>query len=212
MKREPFIRNDQFNLIKRQVLHLVNGHATVNDPHVIDAMESLSIEKVVESFSVLTDAQREMLNEMVQVADKETAEQYLLELEKSIIPFQEPSEQKLKKLFPKVKKMKLPKEKLNFRRMTFISFDDIGTKKRYMVVPTSKGLVGLTGTYEETRTKQICSICNRLTPVCMFMTKTKGESIGTYTKKGNYICQDADDCNQHVLSLKKIETFVENIK
>ncbi|QTD43220.1 FusB/FusC family EF-G-binding protein [Sporosarcina sp. Te-1] len=212
MKREPFIRNDQFNLIKRQVLHLVNGHATVNDQHVIGAMESLSVEKAIESFPLLTDTQRDLLNQMVQVVDKETAEQYLMELEKYIIPFQEPSEQKLKKLFPKVKKMKLPKENLNFQRMTFLSFDDIGTKKRYMIVPTQKGLVGLTGTYEETKTKQICSICNRLTPVCMFMTKTKGESIGTYTKKGNYICQDAEDCNQHVLSLDKIEKFVENMK
>ncbi|MBY0221285.1 MULTISPECIES: FusB/FusC family EF-G-binding protein [Sporosarcina] len=212
MKNEQFIRNDQFNFIKRQVLQLVNGHATVNDQQVIGAIESLSIEKTVDLFAGVTAAQRNLLNQIVNVVDKETAEQYLVEIEAYIIPFKELSEQKLQKLFPKVKKMKLPKESLNYNRMSFFSYDDFGTKKRYMVVPTRKGMIGLTGTFDETKTKQICAICNRLTPVCMFMTKTKGNIAGTYTTKGNYICRDTDDCNHHLLSLEKVYDFVDNVK
>ncbi|GKV64249.1 MULTISPECIES: FusB/FusC family EF-G-binding protein [Sporosarcina] len=212
MKSEQFIRNDQFNFIKRQVLQLVSGHATVNDQHVINAMESLAIEKTEDLFTGLTPIQRNILNRIVKVADKETAEQYLVEIEAYIIPFKELSEQKLQKLFPKVKKMKLPKERLNYNRMSFLSYDDFGTKRRYIVVPARKGMIGLTGTYEETKTKQICAICNRLTPVCMFITKTKGDIAGNYTKKGNYICRDSEDCNHHLLSLDKVYEFVENIK
>ena len=212
MKSEQFIRNDQFNFIKRQVLHLVNGHGTVNDQHVIGALESLSVEKSMDLFTELTATQKELLNGLSKVVDKETAEQYLLELGSYVIPFQQPSEQKLKKLFPKVKKLKLPKDSLDTNRMSFLSIDDIGTKKRYLVAPTKKGLAGLTGTYEETQTKQICAICNRLTYVCMFMTKIKGEVMGTYTRKGNYICQDAQDCNHHLLTLDKLNEFVENMK
>lgn len=212
MKNEQFLRNDQYNFIKRQVQQLVNGHATVNDQHVIGALESLSIEKVTYLFTDVSDEQKEILNKIVEIADKEEAEQYLSDLESFIIPFTKPSEQRLKKLFPKVKKMKLPADGLDYKKMSFLSFDDIGTKKRYIIAPSRKGTIGLSGTYDEMNVKQICAICNRLTHVCMFMTKTKGEIPGTYTKKGNYICQDAEDCNHHVWSLDKLYEFVDNIK
>lgn len=212
MNHEQFMKNDQFNFIKRQVQLLVNGHGTVNDERVIDALESLSIERVFELFTDITDAQKEMLNKIVEIADREEAEQFLLELESRVIPFNKPSEQQLKKLFPKVKKLKLPAVGLDYTKMSFLSFDDIGTKKRYIIAPTPKGMMGLSGAYEETNIKQICAICNRLTNVCMFMTKTKGEGIGTYTKKGNYICRDAADCNHHVTSLDKLNEFVKNVR
>lgn len=212
MNNERFIRNDQYNFIKRQVHQLVYGHATVNDQHVIGALESLSIERVDELFTELSNEQKEMLNRMENITEKETAEQFLLELEPYIIPFNEPSEQRMKKLFPKVKKLKLPKEGLDYTKMTYLSFDDIGTKKRYIVAPAKKGFIGLAGTYEESQIKQICAICNRLTTVILFMTKTKGEAIGTYTKKGNYICKDAENCNHHLLTLEKLHDFVENLK
>lgn len=212
MKNEQFLRNDQYNFIKRQIQQLVNGHATVNDQHVIGALESLSIEKVHDLFTDLTDWQRQILDQIVEIKDKEEAEQLLSVLESYIIPFNRPSEQKMKKLFPKVKKLKLPTEGLDYNKMTFLSFDDIGTKRRYIVAPTQKGMVGLSGTYEETNVKQICAICNRLTNVCMFMTKTKGEIMGTYTKKGNYICRDTEDCNHSIAALDKLYDFVKNIR
>jgi hypothetical protein len=212
MMNEQFIRNDQYNFIKRQVQLLVNGHASVNDQHVIDALDSLSIEKVLDLFSDLTAEQKEVLQHIVEIVDREEAEIFLFNLASYIIPFSVPSEQRLKKLFPKVKKLKLPTEGLDYQRMTYLSFDDIGSKRRYIITPSQKGMVGLSGTYEESTIKQFCSICNRLTNVHMFLTKTKGEIPGTYTKKGNYICKDVDDCNHHVWSLDKLFEFVDNVK
>ena len=212
MMNEQFLRNDQYNFIKRQVQQLVNGHASVNDQHVIGALESLSIEKVLDLFTELTDEQKELLNKLVEIEDKEEAERFLVNLASYIIPFNKPSEQRLKKLFPKVKKLKLPTEGLNYKRMTYLSFDDIGSKRRYIIAPAQKGMIGLAGTYEESNVKQFCSICNRLTNAYMFLTKTKGEIPGTYTKKGNYICQDAEDCNEHVWSLDRLDGFVDTIK
>lgn len=212
MKNKQFLRNDQYNFIKRQVQQLVNGNTMVNDKHVIGALESLSIEKVNDLFTEMTDEQKEVLNKLVEISDKEEAEQYLFDLESYVIPFTKPSEQRLKKLFPKVKKMKLPTDGLDYKKMSFLSFDDIGTKKRHIITPSQKGIIGLSGTYEEMNVKQICSICNRFTHVCMFMTKTKGDIIGTYTRKGNYICHDAADCNHHLTTLDKLYEFVDNIK
>lgn len=212
MKNEQFIRNDQFNFIKRQIQQLLNGHASVNDQHVIGALESLSIEKVLDLFPELTVEQKEILHKVVEIESKEEAERFLVDLAPYIIPYNKPSEQRLKKLFPKVKKLKLPTEGLDYKRMTYLCFDDIGTKRRYVIAPTQKGMIGLSGSYDETNVKQFCAICNRLTNVYMFLTKTKGEIAGTYTKKGNYICQDAEDCNHHVWTLDKLYEFVEHIR
>lgn len=212
MMNEQFIRNDQYNFIKRQIQQLVNGHASVNDQHVIGALESLSIEKVLDLFTDLTVDQKEILNKTVEIEGKEEAERFLVDLASYVLPFNKLSEQRLKKLFPKVKKLKLPTEGLDYKRMTYLCFDDLGTKRRYIVAPAQKGMVGLSGTYEESNMKQFCAICNRLTKVHMFMTKTKGEIAGTYTKKGNYICQDAEDCNHHVWTLDKLNEFIENVK
>lgn len=44
---EPFIRNDQYNFIKYQTQVLINGHASVNDTGVLNALKSLSAEKVM---------------------------------------------------------------------------------------------------------------------------------------------------------------------
>ena len=80
MKNEQFIRNDQFNFIKRQVHQLVSGHASVNDQHVIDALDSLSIEKVLDLFSDLTPEQQEVLQHIVEIRDREEAEIFLFNL------------------------------------------------------------------------------------------------------------------------------------
>ena len=110
MNKEQFMRNDEYNFIKRQAKQLVSGHGMVNDEQVIGALESLSIERVSDLFTDITDEQKEMLNKIVEIVDKEEAKQFLLNLESHIIPFNKPSEQKLKKLFPKAKKLKLPTE------------------------------------------------------------------------------------------------------
>ncbi len=128
MNKEQFMRNDQYNFIKRQVQHLVSGHGMVNDEQVIGALESLSIERVSDLFTDITDEQKEMLNKIVEIVDKEEAEQFLLNLESHIIPFNKPSEQKLKKLFPKAKKLKLPTEGLDYTKMTFLSLMISGRK------------------------------------------------------------------------------------
>ena len=122
MNKEQFMRNDQYNFIKRQVQQLVSGHGMVNDEQVIGALESISIERVSDLFTDITDEQKQMLNKIVEIVDKEEAEQFLLNLESHIIPFNKPSEQKLRKLFPKAKKLKLS-EGLDYTKMTFLSFD-----------------------------------------------------------------------------------------
>ena len=105
---EAFIRNDQYNMLKEQAQKLINAHASVNDATVLAAVRSLTIEKAYSVFSELGDEQKELIGSLVTIKDTAGAEKFLAAIKPLVIPFQKLTEQSLKKLFPKAKKLKFP--------------------------------------------------------------------------------------------------------
>ncbi|HLO11061.1 MAG TPA: elongation factor G-binding protein, partial [Pseudoneobacillus sp.] len=101
---EPFIRVDQFQFIKLQTQHLINGYASVNDRKVLNALKSLVHDKVTSLFSNINVEQTQLVERIIEVEDSVRAEEYLTKLKPSVIPFKEVTEQTVKKLFPKAKK------------------------------------------------------------------------------------------------------------
>ncbi len=95
---EAFIRSDQYNFIKSQTHILVHGHATANDRGVITALKSLAIEKVLHAFENLNSEQKELIETILAVENREDAEAFLLKLNPYVIPFQEVTPQALKKI------------------------------------------------------------------------------------------------------------------
>lgn len=205
---KPFIRNDQYNFIKSQTQILINGHSSVNDVAVLTALKSLAIEKVMNLFAYLDEEQKQLLQPIVDIKEKDQAEQFLLQLKPYIIPFSI-SEQSIKKLFPKAKKLKVPAiEEIDLRRISYLGWDDVGSQRKFIVTYQNGKLIGLQGTFNSLNKKGICTICNQLEETGMFMTTTKGAIQGTFTKRGNYICQDSQKCNYNVTSLDKLEEFI----
>lgn len=103
-----FIRNDQYNFIKQQAEHIVNGFATSNDKHVRNALKSVSLEKVLERFDCLDTENKQLLTQLMEVENPTQKERYLAELKPFMIGFSELSETGIKKFFPKAKKQKYP--------------------------------------------------------------------------------------------------------
>ncbi|RDI45665.1 FusB/FusC family EF-G-binding protein [Falsibacillus pallidus] len=206
---EPFIRNDQFNFIRYQTQILINGHSTVNDSSVLDALHSLSTEKVSDLFPEWTESQMQVLKPLGNLKNSDEAESFLESLKPYVIPFKEVTEHTLKKLFPKAKKLKVPPlDSIDFRSLSYLSWIDPGSNKKYMVVQLENKLVGLHGTFSTSSKKGICTICHCHEEVGMFLTETKGKVQGTYTKRGNYICSDQTKCNENIRSLDKLNEFV----
>lgn len=54
---EIFISTDQFNFIKRQVQNLVNGQSTATDDGVINALKSMTLERVIGKFPKIVEEQ-----------------------------------------------------------------------------------------------------------------------------------------------------------
>ncbi|KON89637.1 ferrous iron transporter A [Sporosarcina globispora] len=210
---EPFIRNDQFNFIKYQTQILINGHASVNDTGVLNALKSLSSEKVMGLFEELSEEQKKLLSPVIDIKERDQADAFLANIKEYVIPFKSLTEQSIKKLFPKAKKLKMPAlEDIDLREVSYLGWDDKGTNRKYIISVLDGKLTGIHGTFKPLGKKGICAICKKLEDTGMFLTETKGTSLGTYTKKGNYICQDSQRCNENLNSLEQLHDFIKRLK
>jgi hypothetical protein len=210
---EPFIRVDQFQFIKDQTQHLINGYASVNDRKVLNALKSTVYDKVLNLFHHIDKENEQLIDQIIEVEDHAKAEVYLSSLKPYVIPFKDVSEQTLKKLFPKAKKLKLPElHDIDLKELTYLGWNDKGTNKKYIIAVQPNGFIGLEGSFTPSSKKGICTLCGRHSQVGLFMSETKGTSQGTYTRRGNYICQDSMKCNEALTSLDKLDSFIELLK
>ncbi|CAG9610531.1 FusB/FusC family EF-G-binding protein [Pseudoneobacillus rhizosphaerae] len=210
---EPFIRVDQFQFIKKQTQHLINGYASVNDRKVLNALKSTVYDKVLNLFKSLEPEQKQLVDHVIEVENTAGAEDLLNSLKPYVIPFKNVSEQTLKKLFPKVKKLKLPVlTELDLKELTYLGWNDKATNKKYIIAIQPKGFIGLEGSFTPSSKKGICTLCSGHSQVGLFMSETKGAIQGTYTRRGNYICQDSMKCNDTLTSLEKLNGFIELLK
>ncbi|WP_442598678.1 FusB/FusC family EF-G-binding protein [Neobacillus sp. D3-1R] len=210
---EPFLRVDQYQFIKNQTKHLINGYASVNDKKVLNALKSTVYDKVLNLFHSINEDQKLLVDRIIEVEDHAKAEEYLSALKPYVIPFQMVTEQTLKKLFPKAKKLKLPSlDEIDLKEVTYLGWNDKGTNKKYIIALQPKGFVGLEGSFTPASKKGICTLCSRHAQVGLFMSETKGAVQGTYTRRGNYICQDSIKCNENLTSVEKLDEFIELLK
>lgn len=210
---EPFIRVDQFQFIKKQTHHLINGYTSVNDRKVLNALKSTVYDKVSNLFNHIDAEHKQLVDRIIEVEDPAKADEFFSSLKPYVIPFKLVTEQTLKKLFPKAKKLKLPV--LNDNDLTEISYlgwNEKGTNKKYIIALQAKGFVGLEGSFTPSSKKGICTLCSQHSQVGLFMSETKGVSQGTYTRRGNYICQDSMKCNEKMTTLEKLDGFIDLLK
>lgn len=209
----PFIRSDQYNFIKKRTQELVNGHATVNNREVLNALKALSLEKVLGLFEESTEDRKSLLEPIVDIKEKLDAEHFLEKLRPYIIPFKEVSEAAIKKIFPKAKKLKIPSlESIDFTGISYLGWLDKGSNKKFLVVEYKDKLVGISGGYKISNKKGICALCNRTEEIGMFTSSVKGVTQEAFITRGNYICQDSQKCNENIVSLDRLNNFVELIQ
>jgi hypothetical protein len=210
---EPFIRTDQFQFIKLQTQILINGHSSVNDRNVLNALKSLASDKVSNLFSDINAEQKQLVEPIIDVVDSEKAEKYLGKLKPYVIPFKQVTEKTVKKLFPKAKKLRLPSlDGIDLKELTYLGWNDKGTNKKFIITPYKNDIIGLHGTFTPASKKGFCTLCNRHAEVGLFMSETKGIAQGTFVRRGNYICIDSQKCNENLISLEKLESFIAVLK
>ncbi|SNZ02450.1 FBP C-terminal treble-clef zinc-finger [Terribacillus aidingensis] len=209
---QAFIRNDQYNNIKEQAQQLVNSSAAVKDIDMIYGLRSLAEEKIKERFEDLSEEQAEMLERISTVRDEIDAELYLAQLRPSIKPFPAYTEQQLRDLFPKVKQLYLPKlSEVDLEKTSYLGWNDNGQQAKYLVAPYKEGTLAARGTFTPSSQPGICTICNKLESVGLFMADPVSRSHGTYVKRGNYVCRDSAKCNRNLTDIHRFYSFLSHL-
>lgn len=211
---KEFIEPYQYNFIKYQLANVSRAYRSANDTSTLKALKSLTEEKINELFPAnVLEGHKELFSELHTITSTKEAEPFLEDLKAYVIPFVSPSDVKLKKIFAKTKKLKIPTwSKLDMRDYTFYGWNDIAQQRKYIVTYEDGNLIGVQGTISNEIQKGVCTICHTHSKVSLFMAKTKSASDGIYTTNGNYICHDSDVCNQQIKDRETLDEFIEVVK
>ncbi|ANC76369.1 elongation factor G-binding protein [Fictibacillus phosphorivorans] len=211
----PFIRNHQYNLIKNQVLHLQRACNNGADSKVIEAVQHSAQSKILESFTELDESQKNLIEGLEPLRKSEEFQKYLQSLEPFLEEFSTTTNKQIMKLFPKVKKLKVPDlNAIDFRKISYLGWVDIGTNKMFIVYHLDGKLVGVAGRYTPSN-KGICFLCNGITDVALFSAITKSKPANAspdyYKAIGHYICTDSHECNKRISNVGTLEKFIQDV-
>lgn len=210
--QERFIENHQFNFIQEQVEMIRDSRKKSLPPSVLKAVIDLANAKIAFLFPEATPARLSMLDVSKSQTD-EAYDRFIDELRPHVRSFPQVSEQQVKKMFPKQKKLRLPNEaNLNMNRTSYLSWNDLRSNRKYILCEKDHQLIGIECKASANTKRNICAFCNQLAEVsyCVTITKAKQAKNPDYYKAiGTYICTDSASCNEKMTNLDPLMTFVE---
>lgn len=208
---EKFIKNEQFNFIKKQIAFIKDSMKKNIPQNVLASVIDLANAKILDLFPNASLEQQEMLNLSSLKTDKEY-EQYIEHLSDYLLPFPTITEQQLKKMFPKHKKLKLPDlSMIDHSQLTYLSWNDLRSNKKFIVYELDGEMVGIECEFAPTSKKNLCSFCNSFGEVAYFSTVTKAKKSNNpdyYKAIGNLICAESSECNKKTTNVDYITTFL----
>ncbi|MCP1308963.1 FusB/FusC family EF-G-binding protein [Paenibacillus tyrfis] len=212
----PFIRNHQYNDIKKQAGNLQHALRTIADRKVLESVRQGTAAKIVELFPDASGLQKQMLESIVTLETSEDFHKYLRTLEPYIVEFPHITEKQIQKLFPKNKKLKIPNlSEIDHRYVTYLSWIDISTNKLFIVYHLDGQFVGVEGKYTPTNKKSYCFVCNKYEDLALFSAISKKRpakaSADYYKAVGNYLCMHGHECNKNITDVSSLENFINTV-
>ena len=208
-----FIRNHQFNVIKKQTEFLQNTLRTVADRRVLETVRYRAAVTVVEAFLELTAEQQKMLEQISSFESGYDFQRFLDGLEPYMESFPAITLKQIQKLFPKNKKLKVPDlSTINFRYVTYLSWVDIATNKLFIVYPFEGQFIGIEGRITPTNKKGYCLFCNRQQELAFLSVSTKPAHADNISNVGQYVCMDNQACNHSITNTASLEKFILSVR
>ncbi|MFE4711981.1 MULTISPECIES: FusB/FusC family EF-G-binding protein [unclassified Paenibacillus] len=211
----PFIRNHQYNVIKKQSEFLQNTLRTVADRRVLETVRFRAATIVTEAFPSITQEQQQMLEQISTLESGYDFQRYVSALEPYLEPYPTITLKQIQKLFPKTKKLKVPDlSSIDFRFVTYLSWIDIASNKLFIVYPFEGQFIGIEGRITPTHKSGYCLFCNRHQELAFFSVKTKpaNASPDNYSAVGQYVCMDNDKCNGIITDTGPLEKFILSVR
>ncbi len=203
-----FIRNEQFNYISKQAALMRQSTKQHLAPDVRESLLALCAERILTCIPHLSAEQSRLLD-FTSLTTSEEYDQALSRLASCLLPFPTVTEQQLKKLFPKRKKLKLPAlADFDLERTTYLSWVDSRSNRKYLLYVLDGKLEGIECTFSPNIIQNTCSICRHQEQVTMFSTITKERKANNpdyYRAIGNLICTDSAVCNRNITDTEHLE-------
>ncbi|CAN7503114.1 FusB/FusC family EF-G-binding protein [Paenibacillus sp. LjRoot153] len=210
-----FIRNHQYNFIKKQIGYLQRTCQSVSDRKVVEAVRDSTEFKIMELFMDAEGIQRELLSNISALQTAEDFEQYLRSLESYITNFPQVTEKQIRKLFHKNKKLPIPDLTIDYQYLTYLGWISISTGKLFLVYPLDGQIVGIEGKFIPTNKKGVCFLCNKHEELALFTAVSKSRpahsSPDYYKAVGNYLCMDSQECNKNITDVTALERFIQDV-
>lgn len=215
----PFLHPHEMNWIRDRLNTLIGAFYFSGDYRVLRAAKSSLLESMLERFVGITPAQRALLEEAINVRDKDESKAYMEKLAPYVIPLPTITKEEIKKLFPKVKKLVYPDlESLDYTKLTFISWRDIATNTLYLVNRIDGKWGGTECKYVlgPKNHTLICKWCNHPRPgdqAALVTSRIKSKTlVDGYTTMGNHLCLNGQMCNDSLTSTEEMEAFLKSLK
>lgn len=209
------IKAYEFVKVKKLVNKLINLYRT-NDIKLHATQKDMLLNEITAIF----EAQNIEVSFFIRGLDdmrltKKKTERLYHQLERYVEDFEMPSLSQVQKVFRKVKKVKIPNENdIDLKVTSYLGWNDIASNRKYIIFKNSEDRFdGIYGELSPNQVKGFCKICNQESNVSLFLNKTKhNKSDGTYTKKGDYICNDSAKCNQNLDDIQYFYQFIDQLK
>lgn len=207
------ITSTEFHFILRQARNVMNGHIHANDEDVLAAVGQMAIERAEQSAADLPDELAQVIRMIGNIREREDFDRFRERIQPFVRPMAEVTDTELKKMFPKVKNLRMPKFAEAVRKeLTYLGWNDPGTNRKYIVFEKGGGFTGFYGQFRPSGKKGVCSICNGIAETGLFLTETRHAGGETYTKRGNYICTDSMACNRRLDDRTRFDEFIRSVK
>lgn len=214
---EPFLLNHQYNLVAQQAAAALHAKQTSSDPKVVEAVMTSALSKATAAVPDAAGERLRLLERVVEPRTPEALQQYLAELREATFPATPLTENELRSLFPKIKKLRLPDlSGYGERSSTYLGWTEPGANRLFLVYapPSSGSRIGVEGRFEAVGKKGVCAFCNHHGETVLFsaVSKKKIARLPDYYKAvGQYICADGAVCNARITDTAALDRFFESV-
>ncbi|WP_240491512.1 FusB/FusC family EF-G-binding protein [Bacillus nakamurai] len=213
MVTEKFIKNEHLNFIKKQIALIKDSTKKNVAPTVLAAVIDLANAKILDLIPNAALDQQELLD-VSRLKTDDDYEKYIQRLSAFLQPFPKITEQQLKKMFPKNKKLKLPDlSKIDHSQLTYLSWNDLRSNKKFIIYELDGKMAGIECKFTPASKHNVCSFCNCFGQVVYFSTVTKAKKSRNpdyYKAIGNLICADSSECNKKITNVEYLTTFLKD--
>ncbi len=214
---DPFIKNHEFNYIKRCMKDLNNSLGLCVDKDIIQANKLYINQKILDNFSFLNlSTDQKDLFDITKITEQYHIDFYLEKLLNYVYERPNITNAQINRLFKKEKKFKLPDEDTINLKSTYLGWIDNQIRKLFIAYNLDGNLLGMACRISnpEPKGSHRCILCNHIgkenevafvSPIC------KPSSKDAYKSIGFDICLNSKECNERIVSISKLEELLKTV-